>query len=685
MHTQREYVYFAEEIQEGNLTFSEICKQLICTEHDTNIHVLEGIFRILNIIYHKQVVERFFSESSIEPQSSQTSSKEMILPNYLWKYVLRIEKIYDVYFPIVNEFLAIYTNTTRDILQKENNILIEKKLIRYQEIIESLENRTKAEKEMGYIPSFVLDTFLEIARCDEEEHYESLLHSISKIKEMNVFIKDTANAKKSLSSFFFDLVEIINRFSFFGNIHVVSLYKICEEISIKETSSNMGVYPESISLFASLLMFEIKTWATSLFSPVQMYFDPNAPRLAGSLVIRSASIFSATPNRRNLHMCKKRIFSLVLRHIHYPMAQINAVSFYIEPGIQNIHISSWEIFSRIFRLDIIILKIKISPKSTIEDSMVLNSFLSSKIASGISHLVFLSMGAIDSSAIRLLGTFLILESFTIMDPNIDVGFQENVGTFIQKILLVNQSFFDNTKYLVMSFPYSQKVFDIISSMQFISAIKFEMELLLDKQQRMDPEESRSISQILNRTVFPRLKEASVHDVISQYELEKVCIQMDMVQTRYNRFYCPLGASYIIQRTYTFKNPETFPMNIGLVFLISEKFIGECLKIPRIHMPRMCMLCDKMYDKYSEDILAILPCGNVFHISCISQTFSSKKNPNCPLCKKRIHISHGLAVAINTLFIDRIQTPPLHEAISNAFIPAKKEYPAHSFTQSDYSL
>jgi len=64
---------------------------------------------------------------------------------------------------------------------------------------------------------------------------------------------------------------------------------------------------------------------------------------------------------------------------------------------------------------------------------------------------------------------------------------------------------------------------------------------------------------------------------------------------------------------------------------------------------MCMLCKKKYEKKVVEKIVIYPCGTIFHLECAEETFSQKKNLSCPLCRKKIHMVKGLAMAVDLNF------------------------------------
>ncbi|KAI5180227.1 hypothetical protein NEOKW01_0556 [Nematocida sp. AWRm80] len=212
----------------------------------------------------------------------------------------------------------------------------------------------------------------------------------------------------------------------------------------------------------------------------------------------------------------------------------------------------------------------------------------------------------------------------------------------------NPSFFRHLRYLIISLVYIPQIFSTLSKIRFFGIEKLEIEFLEGEQTALDPSKNK-ITKLVNKIVFPLLKEVNIHNVqITEEEFELFHKEIGLIQSRYNKLFCPLGSSYIKQSSYTFRYPEHISLNIGIIFIVHESLVYEWAYIPKSITPRECLLCKSKF-KNINDKAVILACGNIFHLRCIFYTFNNKRNPCCPLCRRKIHMHLGFAVAMDITF------------------------------------
>ena len=75
---------------------------------------------------------------------------------------------------------------------------------------------------------------------------------------------------------------------------------------------------------------------------------------------------------------------------------------------------------------------------------------------------------------------------------------------------------------------------------------------------------------------------------------------------------------------------------------------ECLKcvnyskdcLEKYHNQTTCVICMDEFDKEDSNTICEMPCGHIFHKSCIEK-WLSESDASCPICKYRINQKLGL--------------------------------------------
>ncbi|OAG31234.1 hypothetical protein NEDG_01647 [Nematocida displodere] len=519
----------------------------------------------------------------------------------------------------------------------------ERRISAMKKVINKLEERTENEKALCFLSQSTLDVLLEVLRCEDHKKTNSIILAIGIIRKKHKQVVGMVKMRKSLESVLSRVKELVMLLSACESSITASmidlLYVLCTKKEISDSE-------KCIQALGLLVLEEIKRWISSLFQGMHFYLDPSSPLLACKIVIKQLSTAPTRTPFQFLGSQIERFFNVLLGRVHSSLVQ--CTSMFLDLG--SVHSSGgikWLFLERAFKTEISACKIVCTQpgSSTQGCNTFLVELFNSSILSKTLHLHLVYAEPLKKSA-RMRVTNLSRLQMLTLEEDPEVGKEvEGIENFVSDLLC-----FRPIKTLALSFPYNVKTFFALLKVVYTGVEKLILTFVTKKLFSPRSPKTSDICCLLNSALMPSVKEISIHNsVLSEIEFTTICADMSMVQVRYGRFLCPLGACYIKQNVYLFRKPEPVALNGGLVFIMAEDTVKQWAQTASDTYLEQCYLCDKPYAKASKARVLVLPCGNIFHLSCISEEFTTKKNMCCPQCRKRIHMSFGCAVAIDTLF------------------------------------
>ncbi|KAI5187912.1 hypothetical protein NEHOM01_2441 [Nematocida homosporus] len=592
------------------------------------------------------------------PNQTKTESipSELDFVEIVSRFGAGLSMVNNSYFNHVSSFITMYIENVVEIRKKGGECYFDKKLALLDKIFEIFSTRSNEEKDLFFVPSEVMDIMVELSDISQEEGQLSIIDMVNTLLRSEGRIRVMVALKKGLREVFDDLRMIILVVKELGIGLLEDLYEAAEIIHLRETKRVCEGESKTLLWLSEYLMHEIKKWVIEELDDLIIYFDPTSPKLASILVIKTPDSAVFKTERFSVDVCNTRILYEVLRSMWHSQVQANTVLLEIGGLVERVESGIWSLFTRTFKLSIIKCKVRFTPKATTESAELLKDFFLSKITETITQLSISPLINLGEPVMKALAQNLQLESLSLLEVERRNEVLGSIEDFLLWIFSNHAAFAHYLKYLTLIFPNSPTTLAALSNMVFPAVESFEINFLLNKGQTLERNsESQELSQLINKKVFPTLKEATVQNrLVSQQEVEAINANLKMVQTRHGRFYCPMGTSYIKQAIYTFKQAESMSLNAGIVFLIQESFVMTWLESLGTTGPRECMTCQGSYVSQGHRTLVIFPCGNIFHVDCASRSFAQKKNLCCSMCRKKVHMYKGLAMAVDTQFNKSLQ-------------------------------
>lgn len=275
-------------------------------------------------------------------------------------------------------------------------------------------------------------------------------------------------------------------------------------------------------------------------------------------------------------------------------------------------------------------------------------FLSSTMAKGFLHLQLALFCPVGERILEALGKITQLESLSLKSTVFSETPISGIVPFIQWMYDHQSQLFRSVQCMSLAFPYTKNAFCVLAQVCFARLETLRIDFIPSIESR-NPEET-SILDLLQRSTFPSLRGIVVYnDTVTFQEYMQINTKLGLVQCKYGQLHCPMGSTYIRQSSYAFKRRENPPLNSGIVFMVRESQAHSWASKKGSPTPRQCLICRAAYRAESTANVVIMPCGAIFHFECVSRAFARKKNLCCPMCKRKVHMSQGLAIGVDTLF------------------------------------
>ncbi|KAI5191110.1 hypothetical protein NEMIN01_1379 [Nematocida minor] len=636
-----------QKIREGRMTFEDACFSLLSKDQIGQKEIAILLLVAEDIVFVRDSVD-YIKEGEQSGEEDSTFSYAKVSSQLLFQ---KYEKLLNTKYP---EVLHCFCAFLKELSVYEfgetivgSGLFVEKGADVCQKILSTLQERSEDEIRMGYISVEILDMLLDIVKFHDKSLSLGLANSIVSLKRMEQTVQEILGVKAKLFSWFKMLKYIVKFVAKRGENLVVSMLKSLQKIATEKRFLYFTYY-KNIPFFSRVLCDEIKIWAMHLMHPIDCYIDPAFPLLAGAFVIRPKQFDANLHKKEQIIVHTHMIISELLRYI--PCANTRITHLYIEVGDtpREINVEKWNALYHIFNLDIIKCEIKLSVHSTITTKKFICAFFSSLIARDILSLCMYPEMPISEEVLSSMIENLRVESLILKE----LSYKETIGLEIEEFLWIiskqGDGMFKYLKELSITSTFQKKIVEGLQRITF-SGIK---KLLLDFMP-MDGQQTRyipKITHLINRNIFPILSEVTIKNSrITRQDFEFINEKMSLVQVKYNNFYCPSGSSYVDQNTYTFKQAENVSINAGIVFILPEKTVHKWYTKHSKDILSDCLICRSKFSEGSQDQVIILACGSVFHIGCITEAFSRKKNPCCPFCKRKIHLIMGLPMAVDTMF------------------------------------
>lgn len=641
-------------IKKKETDFQAVCSSLFLQEKVTK-ESISFLLHLLVNMYEDQILS-INTVAKISAKGYRYIIFDKTFFDTLQDYYNGIHNVREAHYNLLSFFLSMCMQKIDNLPEKTIDIIYEKKEFLLDKVLPLLQKRPEEEKDLYYVPAYVLDLLSETIWGNEEEVQQDKDRALKQIKEMDVRIKNLSFLKRALEKTFRNLKEIICAAVEIEGIEGIAT--LCLEA--KKVCGVEGIdkkHRKVICMISHILFEETRKAIFKFFSDFVIFFDPSSPKLASTLVVKTRERIIGEDVQKNVEIKVDEIITEILGSMLYPNVYAKSIFFNIGSEKKTVSPQVWNALGKIFKLDLLQCQIKFAYTPFPHSFCVLENFFLSEAAAPIIHLSIFPLITLSSQLISILNRNITLESLSLFEPVISIDTPQTAIKAFFSFFSKETSIFQYLKYLTLSFSYSEKTFMSISQRTYSQLEKLEIRFLGPPEEKKDKRGIDTLFSVINRGIFPNLKELSLHNSnLTKSEYKKMCSTMRMVQTKYGGFYCPMGACYMEQDTYIFKFSENMSLNAGVVFIVEEKVVANWISIPENVIPQKCLLCKVFYKKENKNKLLILSCGNIFHIDCVSWSKSLKKNPCCPLCKRKVHMHKGLVMAVYTLSHKREKNP-----------------------------
>lgn len=576
----------------------------------------------------------------------------------LWCYAGRYQQLCNTYYPCVASLLAHYIQEQLKSEAEVSTSRQEKKRRFLACAVARLRARTFEEKHMCFISEPVLDILEELIQTETEAPAVAgtAALALQKLRDLAKPVQDFCLVGISLGRMFEHLAVMVGLAAKLGANKLAGLFEALQVFQRREQAAGAS---QNAVLLAFLLSSRIQKKALTFFSGVHLYMDPGSPKLSGTLCVKTQDCTCLETSE--YIMADQDVNALVLeiiKHMFYPSIQLTSAT--IEIGEQTVPISArtWNLFHRVFRTEITRCRVKFMNIDPAACSQMIEGFFASAISRDVFQLTLSPVLILSEKNLQLIAKLPKLNSASLCEPfSTEEGSSPAIESFFLWMEEHSGSFFATLKSLSLSLLYSSKTFAVLSQLRFTAVQDVELEFLKGSAYLNPSAAAPHLAVLVNSRVFPVLKEISIHNnAVSRHDFNHFAHDLRLVQNRYRMLYCPLGSSYLPLQTHsTFRKPEPLSLNSGLLFIINEDVAYKWAAAPHRYISEECILCKRKYIPGSLADVLIMPCGNLFHLDCVSQLLLLRKNMCCPLCKKKIHMYKGLAVAVDILFNIKDQT------------------------------
>ncbi|KAI5191671.1 hypothetical protein NECID01_1582 [Nematocida sp. AWRm77] len=644
--------------KKGNepVDFEKECKEVLGAERISPNRVyslMQMLDRTCTSEINRENHTILLSSKKLAYRDSGTEKKKNVFSELLWEYVSRYQKLCKVYYPCIASILTYYMHEEAKEASDDSQVFHEKKELFLSRALSILHNRSSEEKHMGFIPPPVIGILEELIQNNKEILEEIAVEALHKLREMSKQVQDFCLVGQGLLPMFKHFSVMVETAAKHSTQNVISLFSILQLMLKNSTSFAIS---RNIYSLAFLLCREIQKKTLAMLGGLQVYVDPASPVLSGCLQIKTRDCSTVVSSE--LIISDKHVASFVVEiaaYMFHPYMHITSVEIEIREKIVAVDPKVWNLFHQLFCTEISKCKIKLMTVDSSSCSSLIEGFFSSTISRHIVQMEISPFLILSEKSLQLISKCTLLNHLSLGEP---FSTEEEGSLAIESFLLWmknnKKQFILNLRFLRLSFVYSKKTFSVLSKISFANTRILEIDFLSGSLYADKPPFMPALSVLVNKTAFPRLEEVSIHNsAVSLEDFTKFSTEMSLVQNRYKMLFCPMGSSYLPFQTHsTFKKPEPVPLNTGLVFMINESTAYKWSVLASYSILDECVLCKKTYSPDGTSDVLIMPCGNLFHMECVLHLVSQRKNMCCPLCKKKIHMYKGLAVAIDVLFCTR---------------------------------
>lgn len=633
MADRERYENIKEKIRNKEMDFEEVCFILVSAEKTTQS----------NLIVLLLVAEEIAFPSFVQVDKLQNMPRHNLYKKY--------EQILNENYP---KFLHLFCKLLKECSSCELSrecagaVFLERSIEISQGILSALQSRSKNEVQLGYISAETLSMLLDLMKSNSKNFPESLEGIIKELKKMEDEIEEFLKVQMALEPFFKLLRNIIEFIKFRGEHTMISLVKSLQKIELIRESL-YSTYYKNIPFFSWVLLSEIRVWAFTLIKPVHFYVDPGYPLLAGALVIRPEEICN-NGQEKEISLQINMILRELIRYT--PLAPMRINHLYIEVGEMKtaVSVDVWNVLYHIFNMNIIRCEINFSTRNIVGCNRFIGDFFNSLIAPDIISLSIYPEMPLSSSVVASMIDNLRVKSLTLKESSRANIIEMGVTDFLYLISRKPDNLFKHIKELFITSPFHHRTVVGLQRIFFFQVNK----LLLEFISGHTPQQGslKQISEIVNPSIFPNLNEITVKNMpLSKEDFDYLNVSMNLVQTKYRRFYCPSGSSYTpeIEGEYRFNLAEAVSFNAGVIFIVPEHNLYNWSNNYSGSVGSNCIICKEEFKNSTKERALILPCGSVSHMRCAHKIFLRKKNPCCPFCKKKVYLVMGLPMAVDTMF------------------------------------
>jgi len=550
--------------------FSELCTLILAKEELT----AENVSYLL--MYLGSICDKSFHEKTTDaprspaPAPSQTPPEPNIFSEILWSYDILSETAYSSYYPCVFSLISIYMKESPKKDALSGQIVLDQKAAFLAKATEVLRLRSREERKMGYLPQDVLEILHELLRGTDAHQLECVESTIAKIKSLENPMQELFLLHRRLSCLFRSVAALVSEAMQFGARKAEQLFSCAQAVT--ELEDNGDSNPSTLSILSLILCREIQRLAVEQFPGMCFYLDPSFPKMASVLVIKTRDRVVLESPDEELSRKATDFLLEVVSSLFHPCARIGLLHVELGSEILPVRTAALSLFGKVYDAAVMKCHVEIMSLDTFRCSRALEKIFSSSLVANILHLGISPMVLLSEKLLGLVAKLEKLDSLLLCEP----FFHENrcslaIETFFTWMSRHFPPFSQHLRYLTLSFPYSQRTFSTLSRISFSSLECFTLEFLAGSKYEESAGKRNTLTTLFNRRVFPSITEINIlNDTLTEDEFGDILGSNRLIQTKYGSFYCPLGSSYLKQKSYSFRRQEGLSLNTGVLFILDTQ-------------------------------------------------------------------------------------------------------------------